>query len=286
MTKTKWALLCLFLMDFILVIFFFTDYYILFFKPTGHLIPLVINAVVLSIISFRSKHPKIWAITGLLIAVPIILLNGLLQLIDEYNYTKIDSPHHQQSLLIEYRHATLGETRYVYNFYKTHFGIMGKKLNGQSILLMITSKEHKAGNGAEENLGIRKERWLTENTVEFSTSKGMKYVYLHPSEPIIDEEYKMREFEQTTKMIENFIEQLENREIGQSITINQNVLTILYDETIDETWIEVSNEYDRGPIPRQQGSRIAANYERGAYQLEECTHQWDYDLYPIHFEFQ
>lgn len=273
-------------MDFILIIFFFTDYYILFFKPTGHLIPFVINIAVLSIIGFRSKHPKAWSITGLLITVPIILLNGFLQLIDEYNYTTIDSPHHQQSLLIEYRHATLGETRYLYHFYKTRFGMIGKKLNGQSIILMIPSNEHRDGSGAEEYLGLGKERWLTENTVEFSTSKGIKYVYLHPSEPIIDEEYKMREFEQTTQMIENFIEQVENKEIGRSITINQNVLTIFYDETVDETWIEVRNEYDRGPIPRQQCSRIVPNHERGAYLLEEYTHKWDYDLYPIHFEFQ
>lgn len=58
-------------------------------------------------------------------------------------------------------------------------------------------------------------------------------------------------------------------------------MTIRYDEATGQSWIEINNENDKGAIPRQQCSRIVLNEERGYYMLEECTHQWEYPLYPM-----
>ena len=154
MTKTKWVLILLGVMDLVLIILHLTDYFILFLKPTGYLVPLGINFIVLSVIGFRSSFPKIWTIMGLFVSIPVILFQGLTVLILESNYAKIDSPHNQQSLVIEYRHATLGETTYFYDFYKTKFGLIGKHLNEQSIEIMIPATEHPSGLGAEDVLGL------------------------------------------------------------------------------------------------------------------------------------
>lgn len=50
----------------------------------------------------------------------------------DYSCEKMDSPYNQQSLVIEYRHFSFGETTYSYNFYKTRFGFIGRHLDDQS----------------------------------------------------------------------------------------------------------------------------------------------------------
>ena len=72
-----------------------------------------------------------------------------------------------------------------------------------------------------------------------------------------------------------------NKENGQTIMVNGNQLTIYYDEASDQSWIEINSEYDEGAIPTQQCSRIVPNEELGYYMLEECTHRWEYPLYPM-----
>lgn len=55
----------------------------------------------------------------------------------ESDYTKIDSPHNERSLVIEYRHAALREINYFYEFYKTNFGLVDKRLDDQLISLRL-----------------------------------------------------------------------------------------------------------------------------------------------------
>lgn len=208
-TKNKWGLTLLGAMDLILIVMHFADYFILFLRPSGYLIPLGINIVVLSVIGFRSGFSKILLIISVFVSMPILLFYVFMILLLDNNYTKIDSPYHQQSLVIEYRDATLGETTYYYNFYKTLFGFVGKR------------------------------------------------------------------------PIEEFIKMAKNKEDGQTINVNGNLLTMRYDSLSNQNWIEVTNDYDKGAIPRQQCSRIMPNKEKGFYLLEECTHQWEYPLYPM-----
>ncbi|WP_211263244.1 hypothetical protein [Lysinibacillus contaminans] len=274
MTKTKWGLTLLGAMDLILIVMHFADYFILFLKPSGYLIPLGINIVVLSVIGLRSGFPKILIIISVFVSMPIILFYVFMILLLDNNYTKIDSPYNRQSLVIEYRHATLGETTYFYNFYKTMFGFVGKRLDDQSITMMIPARDHPFGIDAEGALGLGNENWITANAVRFFTWQGMKDVYLNSSQSSFDQD-------NTKKVIEEFIKMDKNKEDGQTIKVNGNLLTIRYDRLSNQNWIEVTNKNDKGAIPRQQCSRIMPNKEQGFYVLEECTHQWEYPLYPM-----
>lgn len=276
MKRIKWLLIALGIMDIILVAMHYTDYVFLFLKPTGYVIPLIINLVVIIVIGFLSKLHKAWiiavTISILFIGIPIILIHGFLVWIQDYSYTEIDSPYNHQSLVIEYQHVTLGETTYTYHFYKTMFGIVGKRLDNQTFDMIV--RDYPSGNDAEGVLGLGDEEWITANTVRFFTWKGMKDVYLNSSqssfEPVDSE-----------KSIEKFMDQAKNMENGQTITINGNLLTIRYDEASNQEWIDIADENGEGAIPTQQCSRIVPNEERGYYMLEECTHRWEYPLYPM-----
>lgn len=179
MTKEKWIFIVLGIMDFILVIMHYTDFVLLFFKPTGYIIPLVLNIVISSVIVFKSKLSKVWTITILFIGIPILLFHGFIVLWLDNDYTEIVNPDTQQSLVIEYRHATLGETTYFYNFYKTKFGFVGKHLDDQSISMMV--RDYTPSIDPEGILGLGKEEWVTVDTVRFSTWEGTKDVYLNSS---------------------------------------------------------------------------------------------------------
>lgn len=284
MKKTKWALLVLGIMDLVLIMMHGTDYYFLFLKPTGYVIPMVINLIVIAAIGFRAKLPirsnlpKIWTIAGLFLFIPIVLFHGFMVLLTEYSYTKIDSPYDQQSLVIEHRSFTLRETTYSYNFYKTKFGFIGKQLDDQSISIVARSRDYPSGSfNAENALGLGIEEWLTANSVRFHTWEGPEDIYLDSSQSTLEAD----KTENTEEAIEQFMDKAEKREDGQTITVNGNTLTIRYDEAANQEWIDIANENESGAIPTQQCSRIVPNKERGYYMLEECTHQWEYPLYPM-----
>ncbi|MEM5597678.1 hypothetical protein AAHB53_17745 [Niallia circulans] len=84
-----------------------------------------------------------------------------------------------------------------------------------------------------------------------------------------------------TERIDIFMKMAEKKEDGQAIEINGNRLEVRYDKSANESWIEVENDKESGTIPRQQCSRIVRNEENGYYMLEECTHRWEYRLYPL-----
>ncbi|WP_179134602.1 hypothetical protein [Oceanobacillus timonensis] len=284
MTKTKWLLIILGIMDLILITVHYTDYSFLFLKPTGYVIPMIINLIVLTVIGFRlklpvrSNLPKVWTIAGLFLFIPILLFHGFMVLLMEYSYTKIDSPYDQQSVVIEYRHFTLGETTYSYNFYKTKFGLLGKQLEDQSISMIVRDRELQSGGpDAEGALGLGNEEWLTANIVRFFTWNGTEDIYLDPSQAPSETE----ETENLEEDVEQFMDKAKKKENGQTITVNGNTLTIRHDETADQEWIDIANENGTGAIPAQQCSRIVPNEERGYYMLEECTHQWEYPFYPM-----
>ena len=230
-----------------------------------------INIIVLATILFRyPKKHKFIATIGLFLSIPIMLVHGFVVWLADYSYKKIDSPHNLQSLVIEYRHFSLGETTYMYNFYKTKFGFIGKHLDEQSVKIIVQGTEHPVGVGAEDILGINNPIWITKDIVRFQTWKGMRDVYLNPSHLPVN-----------TEEIENFIDKAESNINGEKITINGNDLETRYDKLSGQNWIDVTSDNEEGAIPRQQCSRIVRNEERGYYLLEECTHKWEYLLYPI-----
>jgi hypothetical protein len=175
---------------------------------------------------------------------------------------------------IEYRSFTLGETTYLYEFYKTSFGFIGKRLDDQEIKLVIQGKDHPSGLDAEDALGLETAEWITDDTVRFSTWRGIKELSLNPSR-------SSGRAEDIIADIESFMTKLESKESGETINVNGNQLVAHYDEATDQPWIEVTANNDKGAIPRQQCTRIVQDEEMGYYMLEECTHRWEYRLYPL-----
>ncbi len=220
MTKAKGTLIILGIIDISLVIMHYSDYYFLFLKPTGYIIPLIINVIVIAVLAFRSKFSKIGSIIGLFLFAGFILIYSLTIWMMDYHYTKIDSPYDQQSLVIEYRYFALGEITYSYHFYETKLGIIGKQLKDQSISMVIRGS---SGADVEEVLGIGTEEWVTDHVVRFFTWEGEQDVYLSSSQT-------SAEPEDITESMETFINQMEEKDIGQSITTNGNQLTIRYDQ--------------------------------------------------------
>ncbi|CAM3880239.1 hypothetical protein [Mesobacillus thioparans] len=272
--NTKRALWFLAGMDLLLVVLHMAGYFFLFLKPTGYLIPLAVNGVVLAVTAYRSSgRRKLFAAIGVVVIVPAMLIHGLMLLVIENHYTNIESPWDNQSVVIEYRFFSLGETTYQYHFYKTRVGLIGNLLEDESITMVVQGTEH-PGLDAEGILGVDMAEWVTESTIRFPAWKGMKEVHLGQSKP-------GHRVDDITGEIETFMKIVEKKENGHTIMVNGNRLTSRYDEATGESWIDVTSEGDKGPIPRQQCTRIVPNQERGYYMLEECTHQWEYPLFPL-----
>ncbi|UZW66642.1 hypothetical protein OC195_01345 [Priestia flexa] len=68
MTKAKWLLILLCVMDLGLVAMHLSGYFFLSLKPTGYVIPLVINMILLFFI-----NKKLWVGLGLVVGVPYFI---------------------------------------------------------------------------------------------------------------------------------------------------------------------------------------------------------------------
>ncbi|MFP7495271.1 hypothetical protein SFC66_15950 [Terribacillus saccharophilus] len=290
MTKTRISLFIIGSMDLLLIIMHVLGYYVLFLKPTGYLIPIAANIIILTIIGFR--HPRInnlLVVAGILLGTAVMLVHAFFILIEESSYKKITSPNNQQALVVEYQHFTLGETTYTYNFYKTRFGILGRELRDQSIRIPVRHAGKSGQSQAESVLGMNNSEWTDGNTVRFSTIEGIKEIHLslfYSDEKASPEPNSTNSntpaYEVVDKQeIERFMEKAEQKTDGDEISINGNTLVTHYDDLSGQYWIEVQNPDDQAPIPRQQCTRIVRNEERQYYMLEECTHKWEYELYPI-----
>ncbi|GAK09132.1 hypothetical protein [Geomicrobium sp. JCM 19038] len=275
MTKTKGVLVVLGIMNVLLVVIHFSEFHVLFIKSSGYIIPIVFNMVVLAVVGFRSLSVRnAWVIVGLFLSLPVLLVHSFIVWITESSYAHIESPHDQQSLVVEYRDFTLGETTYFYSFYKTKFGILGRSLEDQSLSIM--SRDFPSGIDAEDVLGLHSAEWVTAETVRLNTWEGMVEIELESfpsmttsSSPTAEEGDLM-----------TFIKALENEVSGQTITIHGNQLETRYDEASGQSWIEVFDNAGEGAIPTQQCSRIEEDELQGHYMLVECTHQWEYPLQP------
>ena len=169
--------------------------------------------------------------------------------------------------------------------FKIAFLLIGKHLEGQSIKVMVRSSDM-GDEGDESAIGWKNAQWITKDMVRFPTLEGEKDVYLNPTSirnnPLQNKKEENQSFSSEMKeKIETFMKMAEKKEDGQAIEINGNRLEVRYDKSANESWIEVENDKESGAIPRQQCSRIVRNEENGYYMLEECTHRWEYRLYPL-----
>lgn len=275
MSNIKWIFISIGLLDLLLVIMHWTDYFFLFLKPTSYLIPIILNIVAITMIIFLSNIGSKWLVfitVTLVIFLPIIVGQILFIKLFDKNYTMISSPEYKQSLVIEYRHTVLGEIQYFYEFYKTKHGLIGKRLNHESLRLI--DNDRTSSIDATAFLGANNADWMEDHTVRFFSKTGIKDVNINPSKPI-------RHRITTENEIENFMMVIENKVSEQSIWVKENLLTTRYDEISDQFWIDVMSKNDEGEIPTQQCSYIKKDKESGNYKLMECTHKWEYVLYPI-----
>ncbi|MBM7632334.1 hypothetical protein [Geomicrobium sediminis] len=243
MTKTKGLLVVLGIMNVLLVIIHFSEFHVLFIKPTGYIIPIVINIVVLSVLGICSKSlHNGWVFISLVLSFVVLLVHGFIVWITESSYARIDSPHDQQSLVVEYRDFTLGETTYFYSFYETKFGILGRSLEDQSMTIM--SRNFPSGIDAEEVLGLHTAEWITSETVRLHTWDGIVEIELKSSPSKTNEPPPTTDEED----LEAFMKALENEEVGQTIMIHGKRLETRYDESSGQSWIEVFDNAGEGAI--------------------------------------
>ncbi|WP_052342674.1 hypothetical protein [Bacillus sp. EB01] len=150
--------------DIIVFLFSTQDYYFSFLISTGVMIPalLILTAICIMLIDLKLIKFAIPFIT-LLILPPMALL-WLFHSNLNYSYETVISPTEDETILIQHRNATLGETNHFYNFYRktTYPGLM-KKVNHDTVHIMTRGT-------AADNLavfGVDDAEWVKGEYVTF-----------------------------------------------------------------------------------------------------------------------
>lgn len=173
------TVILLFVFDLIFVFLHFNNYIVNLFKETGLFMPLLINIFILMFIAIKLKKwwllilPSILCfLLGIYIFL-VILLNSLVS----WQYDNIHSPMRTETLMIKHRSATLGETTFFYEFYKTSFmGLIIKKLDGTDMEIMVRDSSREKGD--LELLNIQSPTWVNETTVILHTLNGDKTIMI------------------------------------------------------------------------------------------------------------
>jgi len=115
-------------------------YYFSLLISKGNLLLTLLTLVAAFIVAFQfiSKVKKYTAICALILLLPIVLFNVVLNaILLDNSYSTVRYPSGPQKITIEYRNASLGETHHFYNFYKTA-AIPGvsKKVNADLVDIM------------------------------------------------------------------------------------------------------------------------------------------------------
>lgn len=100
----------------------------------------------------------------------------MLNSVVSWQYDRIHSPRMTETLTIGHRSATLGETTYIYGFYKSSFmGLLIKKLDGMDFNIVVRDSPEKDD---LKVLNLKNPTWVNETTVIFHTLNGDKTVSL------------------------------------------------------------------------------------------------------------
>lgn len=144
-------------------------YYFAFLKYSGIPIPamITVNAIFLFVRSFNISTFELIAISiiAFLILVVIIFVHS----IKDFTIDSVTSPSGKETLTIEHRNATLGETTHIYNFYRnTTFPGVIKKINKDKVT--IITHESSSTPDDLDVLGINNVKWVEGEGVIFNSS--------------------------------------------------------------------------------------------------------------------
>ncbi|MEM4992684.1 hypothetical protein WKH56_09085 [Priestia sp. SB1] len=136
-------LVVIILFDILICIMKTKGYYFSLLMNTGNLALTVLSVIAAFIVAFqfKSKARKYAAICVLILCLPILLFNFILNaLLIDNSYSTVRYPSGPHKITIEYRNASLGETHHFYNFYKTTVipGV-SKKINTDLVDIMTRS---------------------------------------------------------------------------------------------------------------------------------------------------
>ena len=137
-----------------------------FLYPHGGTILFILNLTAFYVFARGISLARYWKVIVFTLAISAFMLHILLHLILEEKYETLSSPSGQETIIIAYRHASLGETNHFYDFYKkTAFPGMVKKLNQQTVHI-ITRGDY---SGDLEVLGIQDMTWVDGDYILFES---------------------------------------------------------------------------------------------------------------------
>lgn len=96
--------------------------------------------------------------------------------LSSWQYDNIHSPRRTETLMIKHRSATLGETTFIYEFYRKSFmGLLLTKLDRSDLNIMLRDIND---NKAMDLLNIQSPTWVNETEVILHTLSGDKTIIL------------------------------------------------------------------------------------------------------------
>jgi hypothetical protein len=169
-------LLILLILDITLYLLSINHYYFVFLNSTGYIFPTLLNIVLLCIIGWLGKHEWVFIIAIVLFIFFLFYLYFFTFWRTESKYTFLDSPKKTETLVIRHWVATLGESNFIYKFYKTvdPLGLLVKKVNGQDLHFMVRFGEKDLTQ--EQVLDIYHPNWVSETQVIFRSIEGNKKI--------------------------------------------------------------------------------------------------------------
>lgn len=171
-------LLILLILDITLYLLSINHYYFVFLNSTGYIFPILLNIILLCIIGWLGKHEWVFVIAIMLFIFFLFYLYFFSLWRTESKYTFLDSPKKTETLIIRHWVATLGESNFIYMFYKTvgPLGLLLKKVNAQDLHFVVRFDEKNLTQ--EHVLDIYHPRWVSETQVIFRSIEGNKKIIL------------------------------------------------------------------------------------------------------------
>ncbi|AJS58549.1 hypothetical protein [Paenibacillus sp. IHBB 10380] len=168
----------IFALDLIYVFAHFNNYSVNLFTGSGYIIPLIINIGFLMFIAFAYDRWWLYIVPSFLCVllgmyiVFVLLFNSIVS----WQYDNIHSPKRTETLMIKHRSASLGETTFIYEFYRKSFmGLLLTKLDRSDLEIMLRDTHDKK---AMDLLNIQSPTWVNETEVILHTLSGDKTIIL------------------------------------------------------------------------------------------------------------
>lgn len=135
--------ICILFVDITLFLLNLTQYYIISLKSSKYMSVILINIFYLYLLVVVTRGNKFWkvfwGVFGPFLIAPFLCIGWFLLMffLPENNYYYMDTPTEADSLIIEHRNWSLGETNHLYNFYqKTSVPGLVKKVNRETVHIM------------------------------------------------------------------------------------------------------------------------------------------------------